>query len=123
MQPRTLEEALYRIEELERLLDAKPSRPPLWRTTKMEWKILHILLSRDLARHDALFTLLYGGDSERGYEIIKVYVCKLRRKLAWLGVQIHVQWGEGYYMTKEDKEKVQRAMENEYASNAASVAA
>lgn len=68
--------------------------------TKTEYQILEVLAvrrSRTVSR-ETILDLLYGGVDEPEMKIIDVYVCKLRRKLAKMGVENVIQtvWGRGY---------------------------
>lgn len=110
--PRTLQEALDRVEELENLLACKDKRP-LWGLTRTEWSLLQFLLSRQIATKEALYTLLYGGDSNVELKIIDVFLCKIRKKLCTLGIKIETVWGRGYWIKETEKVKLRRLMEQE----------
>lgn len=62
-------------------------------------------LLRDRQPHtvtrSALFAVLYvfrAEADEPDMKVIDVWICKVRRKLAPLGIEIMVDWGKGYFM-------------------------
>lgn len=120
--PKTLEEALDRIEELEQLL-AATDKAPLWGLTRAEWTLLQFMLNKSLATKEMLYDLLYGGLSDVELKIIDVFICKARRKLLGTGIVILTCWGRGYYLEEESKVKLRRAMESTCASDPTAVAA
>lgn len=66
--------------------------------------MVNLLLLREAVTHDAMATVL-----GMNYSTIKVQMSKIRRKLAPLGVKIGTDWGAGYYLTPDMKEKVRHA--------------
>lgn len=75
------------------------------RLTGSEAKVLAILLSRDIATKDAIYTLAFQHDNGDGpvEKIIDVFICKIRKKArlgGWPG-QITTIWGKGYQMSPE----------------------
>lgn len=67
-------------------------------------KILCLLTTREFISREVAATVL-----ETSPEAIKVQIHKMRQRLKPLGLKIHTDWGEGYYMTPEMKEKARRA--------------
>lgn len=78
--------------------------PPLsFRLTPAEGKMLGRFLKGGLVTKEAFMALLYRdvGSDEAEIKIIDVFVCKLRRKLKPLGLEIGTRWGVGYEMGRE----------------------
>ena len=72
--------------------------------TGKEYAILELLVLRKgtVLTKDAFLNHLYGGMDEPEAKIIDVFICKLRKKLAYAGAEslIGTVWGRGY-MLKE----------------------
>ena len=68
--------------------------------TGKEYAILELLVLRKgmVLTKDAFLSQLYGGMDEPEAKIIDVFICKLRKKLAQVGVDnlIGTVWGRGY---------------------------
>jgi DNA-binding response OmpR family regulator len=80
------------------------------RTTKLESRILVVLLRRGHASREQLHDVV---ESNRGNpvdvtheKIVDVVVCKLRKKLTPLGVNLHTVHSIGYEMSQEDRNKL-----------------
>lgn len=83
-----------------------------------QWKIFPLLVFREQASYDALIMRAWpdtDGEPKYPQEVIKVQISKVRNKIKILGLDIQVVWGKGYFMSKEDRNKVielaRRAME------------
>lgn len=63
-------------------------------------KLLCLLVTREFIARDVAATIL-----ESSPESVKVQIHRMRQRLKPLGVRIHTDWGEGYYMTPEMKQK------------------
>lgn len=75
------------------------------RLSPAEARVLAIILSRDIALKDAIYTLAFQHDNGDGpvEKIIDVFICKIRKKArlgGWPG-QITTIWGKGYQMSPE----------------------
>lgn len=73
--------------------------------------ILSLLYRRQgVVSREALHGALYALDPGEGAEmkIIDVFICKIRKQLAPLGVEIESRWGQGYELTPEGREKLSR---------------
>lgn len=72
-----------------------------------EFKLLRILLARDVVSTDSIMAALYGDGQVRGDSLIKVYVTRLRK---WLrencNAGIATEWGHGYYIPAEQKDRI-----------------
>jgi two-component system cell cycle response regulator CtrA len=68
--------------------------------TAKEFALLQLLMLRKnmVMTKDAILTNLYGGMDEPDIKIIDVFVCKIRNKLAKVGIAdaISTVWGRGY---------------------------
>lgn len=64
----------------------------------LERKVLALLVRRDHVSKTTILTATAkdGEDDDRDPKIADVIICKLRPKLAPLGVEIKTAWGEGY---------------------------
>lgn len=101
-----------KIARLESLLGMRMVSPIEFGLTGSEARVFGVLMNRDLATRDAMMTALYANkadDDEAEIKIVDVFVCKMRKKLKPFGIQIGIQWGQGYYLTPVMKDKV-RAM-------------
>lgn len=56
---------------------------------------------RTLAKEKLLAASAGYTDDEREVKMVDVVICKLRKKLAPLGVGIGTTWGHGYHITME----------------------
>ncbi len=78
--------------------------------TKSEQTILAAAMTRSVATGEYLTTLLYGNDPNGGpdtpQECIRLFVMRARRKLKPFGIEIKTAWGQGYYLTLADKQRV-----------------
>lgn len=68
-----------------------------------EGKILQLLIDRwpNVASKESLHHAIYGLDPDGGAEIriIDVFICRLRKKIKPLGVDIETSWGSGYSLS------------------------
>jgi two-component system cell cycle response regulator CtrA len=73
--------------------------------TAKEFALLQLLMLRKnmVMTKDAILTQLYGGMDEPELKIIDVFVCKIRKKLAAVGLGefIGTVWGRGYTVRDE----------------------
>ena len=102
-----LEEELYQLRDLK--LNRKWTPPIALALTVHEEKVLTMLMMQSgTVSKDAMMASLYNlqmKDSP-GPKIIDVYVCKLRKKLKPWGIQVTTDWGRGYKLTDEDRDKL-----------------
>lgn len=79
-----------------------------FRATPAQWRILPVLVFREQASYEALISQAWPNpDEEPEYSknTIKVQMFRLRKLLETRGLTIHIVWGKGYFMTKEDRTK------------------
>lgn len=77
--------------------------------TKSEARVLALIVTRLKASQDSLLQAVSGeGDS---VALVRVYVCKIRKKLTPLGIKIKNVWGYGYEISAADKERLIRLAE------------
>lgn len=102
----TAENARLR-EQLDGLLNVRFYLPDA-HLTPHEETLLAALYSSARPTKDTLHNCLYADSIDGGAEpkILDVFVCKLRKKLRYMGIHIKTDWGKGYYLTKESKEKL-----------------
>lgn len=99
-----------RVDELEETVRqlralASEARPlPQWvpYLTRREETMLRLFLARESVSIEAMETVIHDGDA-KSYNLLSVYVFKLRSKLAKFGVTIKTLHGRGYSLTPESK--------------------
>ncbi len=108
-----------RIEELEEMVRERDETIRLFRLefdsgariakklelTRSERVCLGVLMKLERASFKTLMAALYDGSSYewRDDNVVKVFVCKLRRKLKSVGVSVNNDWGIGYYLSADHK--------------------
>lgn len=70
---------------------------------------------RVISREGLLSTLYALEQDEAEIKIIDVFICKMRKKLKFLGLSIETAWGRGYWLKFEGKATVVEAAEVEAA--------
>lgn len=104
------EEILWLRAELGLLMDEEQifEVQRVFRVPRQEARLLLTLINSRLMTNDiAMYGLSQAGyDYETDEDVVKVYVCKLRRRLKPLGVGIETAWGTGYYLN----DKARRAI-------------
>jgi two-component system cell cycle response regulator CtrA len=78
--------------------------------TPAEEVVLGCLLKRASATKSGLYMALYGSKVESDQatpKIVDVFICKLRKKLAPFGLEVGTDWGRGYFLTPDSKQKLQ----------------
>jgi len=80
--------------------------PPEWKLTRCEAAVLGVLTARTAAQKEAFMIALYGDrDDPPDENIIRVFVCRLRRKLRAHGIAIHTM-KEGWFVTAADRARL-----------------
>ncbi len=80
--------------------------------TAYESALISELLNYEFRRREQLRDKIYSPRlAPPGANIIDVFVCKMRKKLKPFGVRICTAWGQGYYLTPEDKKKIRDILE------------
>ena len=80
----------------------------VFHATRGQWLFFPLLVFRDQVSYDSLIMSAWPDtNAEPAFpkETIKVQITKLRSKIRQYGLNIHIVWGRGYYMTKEDRAK------------------
>lgn len=99
---RGFQENILRLGQVEINMNAKKiyARGKPVTLTKKEYQIAEILALRKgvVLSKEAILDHLYGGLDEPNPKIIDVFICKIRKKLQFLGVDdfIETNWGRGY---------------------------
>ena len=111
----------YRVAELEDILGiADDYALCLRKRFKLPPQPAHALgfiLSREIATHDALYTVLWGNLNEDDQPLdvkqaVKHIVWRIRVKLRPYGIEIETGWGTHYTMTRANKQKLSRLLED-----------
>lgn len=76
--------------------------------TPNESRIMELICRRELASKVGLMAALYDHRSDGGPhdKIIDIFVCKIRRKIKPLGIEIKTRRGQGYFLDGAGKTKV-----------------
>ena len=85
--------------------------PRNWKLTRAEQRLLNSLYtgSKGFRRHEALMYAVAHSDRADD-ALLKVQVCKVRKKLKPFGIEIKTVWGEGYELTPASSEIIKRAI-------------
>lgn len=103
------EELREQVRQLQELLGLTIEVPLMLGLTGKEAALLGFLMKRDLVTKEAAMIVLYGDrlDELPEEKIIDVFVCKMRPKLAPVGIEIDTVWGRGYRMRPEMRAKLE----------------
>lgn len=82
----------------------------IFKLTKTQEMILSVLYRRQYVSVDTIEMILYNDEKDVKSNIVKVYICQMRKKLKPLGIKISTKWAVGYYLTENDKAKIKRVM-------------
>ncbi len=101
------------IARLEAALGLGFIAPLEWHLTGAEARIMGALATRDLLTKDAAMAVLYRdfGREEAEVKIVDVFICKIRKKVAPFGIRIETLWGQGYYLTADQRAAVAKQAE------------
>jgi len=85
--------------------------PREWKLTRAEQRLLNSLYTgnKGFRRHEALMHAVAHSDWADD-ALLKVQVCKVRKKLKPYGIEIKTVWGEGYELTLASSEAIKRAI-------------
>lgn len=105
----TLQAQADMIEKLEQqgrdlleLLAGAEATPRFAGMTPTEARILTALLRHERLSKEALMAVIQSKAVSD--DIVGVYICRLRKKIAPLGLEIHTVWGDGYFIPREQRE-------------------
>lgn len=70
-----------------------------------EEALLRLLVSRERVSND-MMAIAINADADTVYNMVRIYVRKLRVKLGPLGVQIVNEWGRGYHLDPASRERL-----------------
>lgn len=90
-----------RVESLESILTADVPAAAVADLTKTESQLLGLLKKRPMVTKPQVMEVLYGARIEKDCpeeKIVDVFVCKMRKKLNPLGIEIETVWGQGYQL-------------------------
>ena len=111
------------VTQLKRMLGATESFlfPPSLKLTPSEAKLFGLLMQREVVNRTVAMEAMYFDrpDDIPFDKIITVYICKVRKKLRWVGIELKCKWGEGYYLRQVDKERIKGMIEDERQQQAA----
>lgn len=118
-----LEAQIERLEEqvaaLESALGLDFLTPIEWRLTAQQTRLFGVLMARELMTPAAAMAALMkdrGADGGPEPKIIDVQVCKMRKRLGPIGIQIETRWGQGYFLAPETKQRVRSILGESEAS-------
>ena len=101
-----LANAKEKIRQLSGTADIDPMTGHLFGLARSEAVILALLLAKNSCTREQFMNAIYDDpDDTPQTKIIDVFMCKLRKALKPLGIEIDGIWGTGYYMTQENKDK------------------
>ena len=84
--------------------------PPAWRLSGQQVAILTALHMREWVSAEGLHSGFRTASCEPD-NLLKTQICKLRKKLEPLGVEIETLWGRGYSISPEHKRRLSQAIE------------
>lgn len=91
---------------VEMIADSKEP-PPIKGMTANEAKILSALLRNERVSRSTIMSITKSRAED--YKIVDVWICKLRKKIKPLGLEIKNIWGEGYFIPREFKDAFKAA--------------
>jgi two-component system cell cycle response regulator CtrA len=88
--------------ELLELLTDAGMKPPLPGLSPNEARIFMALLRNERMSRQAIMAITQSRAEDS--KIVDVWICKLRKKIKPLGLEIKNIWGEGYFIPREQRE-------------------
>lgn len=117
---RMLREQIELLQEKVRALGGSPNEDTLdiycrlFKFGRQEATLLWLLHKRTFVSHEAIHVCIWGSDPiESMVKAVQVKKHCLKKGLSKYGIEIGVSWGSGYYMTKENKDKLTQLYNNE----------
>lgn len=79
--------------------------------TRQEALLVGALFTRERVSKEGLFIVLYGDyNCDVDIKIVDVLVAKVRPKLKAIGIEIETLWGEGYRISREQRQQLRTLM-------------
>lgn len=102
-----------RVAELEDALGFTIEMPVYLGLTSAEARVFGALMKRPTWTKEQLMVALYSDrpDDPPEIKIVDVFICKLRKKLRPIGVDIETLWGQGYRLTPAMRERAAAIIE------------
>lgn len=97
------------ISDLKQEFGLDDSVPPVLGLNRAERKMLGVLFARRIATKGQCMTGIMvgrGGDEEPDMRVLDVYIHRMRVKLKPFGIVIVTEWGTGWYIDEENKQKI-----------------
>jgi DNA-binding response OmpR family regulator len=105
----TVQELQDRVSELQELIFGEQERiQAAFGLTTIEATIVALLLNRPVGTKPVLYGALYSGalDELPDTTVLKVHICKIRKKLDAFGIEIETLWGDGWKLTPAMKDRL-----------------
>lgn len=77
------------------------------RLTRREAEIMSLLIDRMpvVVPNEMMIRKLWGvAEPDDAYDTVKVYICRLRKKIATCGLRLRTVWGEGHVLEYVNQE-------------------
>ena len=107
--PQSSDDLQNRILQLEKLLGLEPRWHLPVKLSPIQHRIFGVLLKATTTLNpQQLFQAVYGGLPQSQWPDVKtveVHVHNVRKRLKPLGIYIETDWGIGYYITRDCKER------------------
>ena len=87
----------------------KSDFPQAWKIQQQQGAILAVLIEAEWISRDLALSAICANSVSSAQ--LDVQICKLRKKLLPLGVEIETLWGRGYRMTPSNKARLAQAIE------------
>jgi DNA-binding response OmpR family regulator len=102
------EELFEETQRLRQMLFGDLEAPREWGLSKRETRVFNCLLATETARKETLIDAVWRGRDEpvTADDIIKICIFRMRQKLKPFEIKIKVQWGVGYYLEPETRNKL-----------------
>ena len=83
----------------------------------LELTTLMLLMKRGELSREVFIATLYGdrvdGGPTEAHKMLDITICKLRKKVAAIGVTIRTVWGYGYSISERDQKLLREILERE----------
>ena len=102
-----------RIADVERLLAIDDPKPLIIKVSRTERILMELLLKRNMLTREVAWGILYGHrpDADQPqYSVISSTIHHLRNRLSRHGVKITTEFGTGWYLTDEDRKKLEQLL-------------